>query len=273
MRRWILSSGLFSCAVTFLGCRGEVVIAEEPEASKENKVPVGGGIDASQGMELDSEAPDSGGNPDSPPPGMPVDGCMPITTCAGACVTGAHNVCGMVDGCEVCQCCVLDDAGSSDGSFEDATSPPPDACNALVPGGAEILTAYEQGPPPNLGEGGTIVDGVYDLVQNTIYGSTTPTSNPCCTRETIRIWGGGTVFDSVTCSAGGACEWATQLFMPIGEPMGELFATCPGIADAGNPIGPRYAATPVSGDSLAIVITPPPYSQFLGVDVEVFALR
>ncbi len=41
-----------------------------------------------------------------------VDACT-SSVCTASCVPGAHNVSRIVDGCEVWQCCVPDDAGSS----------------------------------------------------------------------------------------------------------------------------------------------------------------
>ncbi len=38
------------------------------------------------------------------------DAC-PVSACIGACLSGAHNVSHVVDGCTVWQCCVVDDAG------------------------------------------------------------------------------------------------------------------------------------------------------------------
>ncbi len=40
------------------------------------------------------------------------DACAPPIVCSGACVSGAHNVTSMVDGCLVTRCCVPDDAGA-----------------------------------------------------------------------------------------------------------------------------------------------------------------
>ena len=40
------------------------------------------------------------------------DACAPTIVCTGACISGAHNVSHMVDGCLVVQCCVPDDAGA-----------------------------------------------------------------------------------------------------------------------------------------------------------------
>jgi hypothetical protein len=47
-----------------------------------------------------------------PAPDADVDACAPPIVCSGACVSGAHNVSTMVDGCLVTRCCVPDDAGA-----------------------------------------------------------------------------------------------------------------------------------------------------------------
>jgi hypothetical protein len=47
-----------------------------------------------------------------PVPADAGDACATPTVCNGACVSGAHNVTTMVDGCLVSRCCVVDDAGA-----------------------------------------------------------------------------------------------------------------------------------------------------------------
>ncbi len=42
--------------------------------------------------------------------GVDVDACAP-SGCTGSCLSGAHNVSTVVDGCTVWRCCVPDDAG------------------------------------------------------------------------------------------------------------------------------------------------------------------
>jgi hypothetical protein len=44
--------------------------------------------------------------------GPDADACAPPVVCTGACVSGAHNVSTMVNGCLVTRCCVLDDAST-----------------------------------------------------------------------------------------------------------------------------------------------------------------
>jgi hypothetical protein len=51
------------------------------------------------------------------------DACAP-SVCTESCVSGAHNVSALVDGCVVSQCCVPDDAGADaarDGGPADAS--------------------------------------------------------------------------------------------------------------------------------------------------------
>jgi hypothetical protein len=105
-----------------------------------------------------------------------------------------------------------------------------------VPGGPSVLTVFKAGPPPDLGQGGTIVDGVYDLVQTTIYQSA-PTSEQFFDRETIRISGGATRLDYVTESD---CSAITESIAPVGASLNPT-TTCPGPEVS---VGPNYTATP-----------------------------
>jgi hypothetical protein len=137
----------------------------------------------------------------------------------------------------------------------DGGSAPPVAvgCNDLVADGPAVLSVFEAGPPPNLGQGGTIVDGVYDLVQDTIYESA-PTSAQYFDSETIRISEGGTRLDYVSASTGSRI---TESLAPAGASLNPT-TICPG---PGLSVGPYYTATP---------------GQFVvvnGLYVSVFAMR
>jgi hypothetical protein len=57
-------------------------------------------------------APDAGADAASDSGSADADACAPPLVCSGACISGAHNVSTMVDGCIVTRCCVPDDAGA-----------------------------------------------------------------------------------------------------------------------------------------------------------------
>ncbi len=57
-------------------------------------------------------AADTGADDATDGVGADGDACAPPVVCGEACVSGAHNVSTMVDGCLVTRCCVPDDAGT-----------------------------------------------------------------------------------------------------------------------------------------------------------------
>lgn len=69
--------------------------------------------------------------------------CVP-TGCVAACAKGSHNIASISNGCEVWQCCVLDDAGASTPDAQiDACAPT--ACTASCPVGAHNFSRMVNG--------------------------------------------------------------------------------------------------------------------------------
>jgi hypothetical protein len=175
--------------------------------------------------------------------------CNDVTGVAHA--NGDSFLCGF-DSCNRCTCvngqrqqtttgaCTVfpdggrtDDAGVDDGGRDTLT--PPMTCNDLVAGGDSVLSVFAAGPPPDLGQGGTIVDGVYNLTATTIYQSS-PTTQQFFDRETIRISGGATRIEYVSASAG---AWITETIAPAGASLNPT-TICPGPQQS---VGPFYTAT------------------------------
>jgi hypothetical protein len=119
----------------------------------------------------------------------------------------------------------------------DSHAPMPSvSCSDLVPGGHDVRLVFLSGAPPDLGKGGTIVDGVYNLIQSTIYQSM-PTSQTFIDRETIRISQGGSHLEYVTGSNGSTIA---ESIAPGGAALNPT-TLCPG---PGVSVGPYYTATP-----------------------------
>ena len=119
-----------------------------------------------------------------------------------------------------------------------------------------MLVVFKAGAPPDSGEGGNVVDGVYDLTAATIYQSS-PTTEQFFERETIRISGGGTHLEVVTDGTVGGSSLAESI-APAGAAL-DPTTTCP--LDQGRSFGPNYTATP---------------GQFVlvnGLYVDVYAMR
>jgi hypothetical protein len=119
----------------------------------------------------------------------------------------------------------------------DIPAPTPSvSCSDLVPGGLDVRIVFLSGAPPDLGKGGTIVDGVYNLIQSTIYQSM-PTTQAFIDRETIRISQGGRHLEYVTASNGFTMA---ESIAPEGASLNPT-TLCPG---PGVSVGPYYTATP-----------------------------
>jgi hypothetical protein len=72
--------------------------------------------------------------------------CAP-SACTGSCLSGRHNASTMVDGCQVWECCVPDDAGeATSGESEASTAPStcqwPASLNDAGPGACSVGRAY-----------------------------------------------------------------------------------------------------------------------------------
>jgi hypothetical protein len=117
-----------------------------------------------------------------------------------------------------------------------APGPAPGECTSLTPGGPSVLTVFSAGDPPDTGQGGTIVDGIYDLTATTIYKSS-PTTQQFFDRETIRISGGGTRLEYVSESSG---SLIVENLAPSGSSLNAT-VTCP--IGQGVGVGPNYTAT------------------------------
>jgi hypothetical protein len=112
------------------------------------------------------------------------------------------------------------------------------ACSSdLSAEGPCVLIAFEAGPPPTSGLGGTLVDGTYDLTATTIYQSS-PSTQPYYARESLRISGAATLIEYVSAVDGPTSVAGT--IAPSGASLGSI-TTCP--AGGGQLIGPNYSAT------------------------------
>ena|SRR5450432_1055197 len=123
-----------------------------------------------------------------------------------------------------------------------ASSPSASSCSDLSAGGPTVDLVFEAGPPPDLGQGGPIVDGTYDLTGTTIYRSA-PTTEHFTDRETIRISSAGTRLAYVTASDG---LTIVESLAPVGASLNPT-TKCPGPEVS---VGPYYTATP---DTFTIV--------------------
>jgi hypothetical protein len=144
--------------------------------------------------------------------------------------------------------------GSGCAQAPDAASLHDDCSGDLTPCGAEVRTVFKAGPPPDLGQGGAIADGTYDLVQTTIYQST-PTDEVFTDRQAIRISGGATRLEYVSATYGARLS---ESIAPAGASLNPR-TLCPG----GDQVsfGPYYTA---SADTFTLVN---------GLYVKVFARR
>jgi hypothetical protein len=109
-------------------------------------------------------------------------------------------------------------------------------CSALVPCGADVRLVFKAGPPPDLGQGGWITDGDYDLVEVTIYQSA-PTNDVFTDRESIRISYKGQRLEYVTASDGFTIS---ESIGPRGKWLNPI-TLCPGSEVS---VGPYFTATP-----------------------------
>jgi hypothetical protein len=142
------------------------------------------------------------------------------------------------DGCNTCIC---SDTGQWACTKKACVTPPPQApwCGDLRAGGAAVSSTQEASPPPDMGKGGTIVDGIYDLTKMTYYNNGGSTGS--LDTETIRISGGGTVI-----------EYTTSMYnfgMVISvAPQGSMLndkVVCPADEPSFNMfVGPYYTASP-----------------------------
>jgi hypothetical protein len=211
-----------TCAAAEMACSGSVS-SRGPNVDPTENPPQGGvaaqGGGASQGVASQggvaaaaTTEPDSGGAMSTPTPSPVEGGTDPVAPEADS---GA--------------------APPSTNVVAPVVGPLSGNCTDLTPTGAEILTVFMAGPPPDLGQGGTIVDGTYDLVATTIYQSE-PTTDRYYERASIRISGGATRIENVNSSA----DPLVETIVPEAASLNPT-TTCGG---SGRSFGPYYTATP-----------------------------
>jgi hypothetical protein len=116
--------------------------------------------------------------------------------------------------------------------------PPISSCTDLIVTGTPVQEFNQLGPAPNLGLGGTIVDGVYDLTKFIFYVSSNPGPFNDYDREIIRISKSGTLLEY---RSDGVPQGMGITLAPQGASLNDK-ELCPG--DLGNMfIGPFYTAT------------------------------
>jgi hypothetical protein len=84
---------------------------------------------------------------------------------------------------------------AASGATREAAPNVPPPCTDLVVTGTPVRDLEVVGPAPNLGLGGTIIDGVYDMTQFTRYLSSSPGTSGPGEREVIRISKSGTLLE------------------------------------------------------------------------------
>jgi hypothetical protein len=144
--------------------------------------------------------------------------------------------------------------GTGTGSIASDAGDGPYAGSNLVPEGSMVLVVFEAGPPPNLGLGGTLADGIYDLSATTIYQSQ-PTTQQFYGQESIRITGRATLLEYVSSIAATAIS---ETIAPAGAALNPT-TTCH--VGTGQQVGPNYTTT---ADEVSIVN---------GLHVDVFTRR
>jgi len=111
-------------------------------------------------------------------------------------------------------------------------------CTDVTPETTVVTTTEASGPAPQ-GQGGTLEDGIYDLVSMAYYNAAGATDTP--DRETIRISGGGTRLEYIS------GQYGFSIALAIAPANGVLNDTevCPADKSYLNMfVGPEYTATP-----------------------------